>query len=325
MKVIKNNIGEASRLRAEPLKSIKQLSLNAVLYLTLYVGAMEFFEFSIAAFITLTFFLAFVIVRLFIIQHDCAHYAFFRKVATNNRLGFVLAATTHVPHYYWLRQHAYHHANSGNLQGRKVGDVWLLTKTEFEELPARSQLLYRLYRNPFVMVIAGGFFQFFIWFKSPFIASKEEKRSRQSIILTNLGVALRGSIFCLFFGWQSVIAVEILSLWIASMLAITLFYIQHNYQNAYWCNKSEWSHANASWKSSSFLNLCGIGHWLTGNIGYHHIHHLDVSIPNYYLAKAHKQIGQHPSLTTLSLRDIPKAFCLKLWDEETSQLVKFGA
>ncbi len=316
---------DARKLRSDSRKSITQLSLNLMLYCILYITAIYTLESSLIIFSLSILFLAFIIVRLFIVQHDCSHYAYLKKVSSNNTLGFILASLTHVPHYYWSRQHAYHHAHSGNLEGRNIGDIKLLTTSEHKKLTKREQLTYRLYRNPFIMIVIGSLFQFFIWFKNPFISDKKETKSRNSILLNNLLLFTRITALCLIFSWQAVLIIEALSLWLASMLAIILFYVQHNFKDAYWCKKAEWDHKQASLKGASFLNLNNIGHWLTGNIGYHHIHHLDSKIPNYLLPKAHQLMETQSDLNVLNLKDIPKAFSLKLWDENKSQLVKFGA
>ena len=325
MRFISLKTSDARKLRSDARKSITQLSLNVILYCILYITAIYTLESSLIIFSLSILFLAFIIVRLFIIQHDCAHYSYLKKVSNNNTLGFILASLTHVPHRYWLRQHAYHHAHSGNLEGRNIGDIKLLTTSEYKKLSKREQLIYRLYRNPFIMVVIGSLFQFFIWFKNPFISDKQDSKSRNSILLNNLLLLARITAMSLIFSWQAVLIVEALSLWIASMFAIMLFYVQHNFKDAYWRKKTEWDHKQASLTGSSFLNLCSIGHWLTGNIGYHHIHHLDSKIPNYLLPKAHQLMGTQSDLNVLNLKDIPKTFSLKLWDENTSQLVKFGA
>ncbi len=320
-------------LRADLSSSVKQTFLNSVLYCVLYVSAVQVFGsllvssdlLSASLFSGLILLLAFSIIRIFIIQHDCAHHAYLKSVKANNYLGLLLSIFTHVPHVYWKQQHAFHHAHSGNLQGRNIGDIRVLTKAEYASLSGRSQLAYKLYRNPFVMVVLGALFQFFIWFKWPHATARKNRKSLQSIVLTNALIVLRIGCLCLFFDWMAVLVVEALSLWLAAMMAIVLFYVQHNYQGTYWSDRERWNHAEASLKGSSFLNLGRVGHWLTGNIGYHHIHHLDSRIPNYHLPVAHQDLGSPAELTVLRYQDIPASFGLKLWDEKTSQLVKFGA
>lgn len=333
-----NPMHKPHQFRANISSSIAQLIGNALLYIFLYAASLKVADHLLStapdgqlsagygiAFILTTIFLAFIIVRTFIVQHDCAHNAYFKRVKHNKLTGVLLSVFTHVPHTYWKQQHAWHHAHSGNLQGRNIGDIKILTKAEYAALPKRSQLAYRIYRNPFVMVILGSLFQFFIWFKVPNAAARKNTSALRSVLLTDLMIAVRITALCWFFGWQAVLLVEASSLWIAGMVAIILFYIQHNYDGTYWRNKDEWRHEDASLKGSSFLDLGMIGHWLTGNIGYHHMHHLDARIPNYLLPKAHAACSEYVDLTRLRFRDIPKSFGLKLWDEETDRLVSFQA
>ena len=328
----KKPMHKSQQFRAKFSSSTIQLATNLLLYVFLYGVSISIANrilsstsapLLLAGLLLTATLLAFIIVRIFIVQHDCAHNAYYKKVKTNKYTGIFLSVFTHVPHVYWQQQHAYHHAHSGNLQGRNVGDIKVLTRAEYSALPRYSQLAYRIYRNPFVMVVLGSLFQFFIWFKVPNTASRKNRKALQSIVITDLLIALRVIALSLLLGWESVLIVESLSLWIAAMAAIVLFYVQHNYAGTYWRNKDEWSHEDASLRGSSFLDLGAIGHWLTGNIGFHHMHHLDSRIPNYLLPAAHKTLSDQVELTVLGYRDIPKSFALKVWDETTCQLVGF--
>lgn len=267
--------------------------------------------------------LAFLLVRLFIIQHDCTHYSFWASSKANNITGILLGCLTHVPHQYWSKTHRQHHGTSGNLEKRKHGDIWTLTVKEYSQLSTFNKFKYRCYRSPLILLFLGGLYLFFIRFKNPLSSSIIKHKSYISILLTNALIVMKILILCYFFSWKSVLLIEAIVLYLASVIGVALFYLQHNYAGAYWQDNANWDYQDAAWKGSSFLDLGKTFHWLTGNIGYHHIHHFDPRIPNYLLAKVNHEISSDKSLSILGYKDAIFAFQLKLWDEEKQSLVKF--
>ena len=309
--------------KAIQTKSIKQLILNLALYSLLYLVALQFISTSFPLFALAIVLLPFLMIRLFIIQHDCTHYAFWTSSKANNLTGILLGSLTHVPHQYWSKMHRQHHGTSGNLDKREYGDIWTLTVSEYEQSSALDKFKYRCYRSPLILLLLGGMYLFFIRLKNPLAPSGLEHKAYTSILITNALIVIRMLILCYFFSWQSVLLIEILALYIGSIVGVALFYLQHNYADAYWQDNVNWDYQTAAWQGSSFLDLGKIFHWLTGNIGYHHIHHFDPRVPNYLLAKADREAFSNERVVTLKYKDIVPSFQLKLWDEKKQSLVKF--
>lgn len=259
-------------------------------------------------------------IRIFIIFHDCGHGSFFQSKRANDALGIVTGILTLTPYDEWRHNHAIHHATAGNLDRRGVGDVLTLTVTEYRQLPWWKRLGYRILRNPLVMFTVGSFTVFAIAHRIPKKGSS--KRARSSVWWTNL--ALVGLFFglSLLIGWQAVLLVQVPILFLGTSVGVWLFYVQHNFSGTYWERQDSWDFLKVGLEGSSFYKLPGILQWFTGNIGYHHIHHLSPRIPNYKLQKCHEEnaIFQVKPLTILTSL---KSLRLRFWDEETKQMVGY--
>jgi omega-6 fatty acid desaturase (delta-12 desaturase) len=262
-------------------------------------------------------------VRLFIIQHDCGHGSYFRSPRTNDMLGIVLGVVTMMPYRAWRRDHAVHHASSGNLARRGIGDVTTLTVAEYRARSRWRRIAYRLYRHPLVLFAVGPIYlllRYRLFTANPF----RDRRSWIGILGTDaaaatLGagaIALIGPVAFLA-GWGSVLL-------LASAVGVWLFYVQHQFEETYWCPTALWDFQTAALKGSSFYDLPRFLHWLTGSIGFHHIHHLASRIPNYRLRTCFEENPelQHAA-KRVTLWGSLKSTRMALWDENTQKLVSF--
>ncbi len=262
------------------------------------------------------------LIRLFIIFHDCGHSAFFASSKLNGIVGHITGLLTWTPYYYWHRSHAKHHATSGNLDKRGFGDVWMMTVKEYMAAPLKTRIQYRLYRNPAVMFLLGPLFIILITHRV--IRREANSRERWSVYLTNVAVLAMAVGVSLIVGWKAYLLVQLLVLYLGTMAGIWLFYVQHQFEGVYWARQPEWDFVTASLDGGSFYALPKVLNWFTGNIGYHHVHHLNSRIPNYNLPKCH---DKHELLaTTPKIRLWPsfKSLTYRLWDEKENRLVGFG-
>jgi len=266
---------------------------------------------------------ALLLVRLFILQHDCGHGAFFPSRRANNTLGFLLGIVTLTPYRYWRRTHSIHHATSGNLDRREMGDVETLTVAEYEALGRWGKLGYRLYRNSFVLLVLGPIYQFALKHRLPFDAPRGWRREWADVMWTNLGIAVVLTAAALTIGLPAFLLVHGPVFVFSGIAGIWLFYVQHQFEDTYWDRQTEWDFHLAGIEGSSFYDLPRVAHWLTGNIGYHHVHHLSSQIPNYRLREAMESVPDLQHVTRLKFFESLRCLGYKLWDEESRQLVGF--
>ena len=264
------------------------------------------------------------LIRLFIIQHDCGHGAFFASARSSNAIGTIIGVFTLTPYQYWRRIHAIHHATSGNLERRGFGDIDTLTVREYLALGRWARLRYRLYRNPLVLFGVGPAFHFIIKHRLPTLVPPSWKRERLSIHVTNVAVAATVAAMCFAVGPRSFFLVQLPVTLLASSIGVWLFYVQHQFEDAYWQSSADWSYDAAALQGSSYLKMPKVLQFFTGNIGLHHVHHLNARIPNYNLQRAHDENPIFHNVPTISLWDGARAVRLKLWDEQTRKLVTFA-
>ncbi len=304
-------------------KSLWQLGNSAVLFFGTWALMYLLLDVSYWATLALTVPAAFFLIRLFIIQHDCGHGSFFRSQALANWVGRVIGVLTLTPYTYWRKTHAMHHAASGNLEHRGFGDINTLTIAEYAALSRWGKVRYRIYRNPIVIFGVGAALHFLVLHRLPFIVPRTWKRERLSILLTNVGIA--GVVIAggTLLGWREFLLVQLPITLLACSIGVWLFYIQHQYEHTYWEHDPQWSYDAAALHGSSYLELPGVLRWATGNIGLHHIHHLNARIPNYRLPEV---LRDHPELTRVSritIRESFRSMRLALWDEAERRLVSF--
>ncbi len=262
-------------------------------------------------------------VRTFIIFHDCGHGSFFKSQRANALVGTFTGILTLTPYYHWRHDHAIHHASAGNLDRRGVGDVKTLTLEEYRALPPLKQLGYRIFRNPLLMFTVGAWLVFTVVHR--FYKPNSGKRERFSVYLTDLALLNIVLLMSLLIGFKAFILVEFPILAIATGVGVWLFYVQHNFDGTYWERHGNWDFASAGLKGSSFYKLPGILQWFTGNIGFHHIHHLSPRIPNYLLPKCHRENTIFQQVKPLTILGSLKSLGYRLWDEQNQRLVGFGA
>jgi len=265
------------------------------------------------------------LVRLFIIQHDCGHGAFFRQRAANAWMGRVLGVLTLTPFDYWKRNHAIHHSTSSNLDKRGIGDIDLLTVEEYRAKPWWGRLLYRCYRSPPVMFVIGPAWMFLLQHRLPFHQWRDGWRPWISTMATNAAIVLTVTGMIWLVGVGPFVMVHLPIMLLAASMGVWLFYVQHQFADVYWAHTGTWSHQEAALAGSSYYDLPGLLRWFSGNIGIHHIHHLNSRIPYYRLPKV---LAAHPELKAvrrLTLWDSLKSVRLSLWCERHKKLVSFKA
>lgn len=265
------------------------------------------------------------LIRLFIFQHDCGHGAFFRGRRANHVVGFALGVLMLTPYQYWRRAHALHHGTSGDLDRRGFGDIKTLTVEEYLALPCSKRIAYRLYRSAPVLFIIGPAFQFFIKHRLPLGMPRSWKREWSSVMWTNLAILGIVSIAWWAIGLQRLLLVHLPIMVLAEGLGVWLFYVQHQFEDTYWRDHPSWDFHCASLQGSSFYDLPRVLHYFTGNIGYHHIHHLSSRIPNYRLRQCFRERPELQRVARLTLLGSLRCVRLKLWDSEHRKLVSFGA
>jgi len=260
--------------------------------------------------------------RTFIVFHDCTHGSFFSSRRANLWVGTGLGLLVYSPFVSWRHNHQVHHATSGDLDRRGTGDVPMMTVAEYAALSRRGRLAYRLYRNPIVMFGIGPFWSLAI---QPRIVRRSARpRIRRNIIATNVALVALVGVVCWLIGWQAFLLIQAPLILFAGGLGIWLFYVQHQFEDAYWEDGTDWTYADAALRGSSYLKLPKVLQFFTGNIGLHHVHHLNARVPNYNLQAAHDHNPIFHGVPTLSLWDGVRAVRLKLFDEDTRQLLTFG-
>ena len=261
------------------------------------------------------------VVRTFIIFHDCTHGSFFKSKKANDTVGFITGVLTSFPYEKWKREHTIHHATSSNLDKRGIGDIDMLTVDEYLEKSKLGRLGYRLYRNPIVMFGLGPLFLVLVLNRMN--RSDAKRKERVNTIVTNVVVLGLCVAMIVLFGWQSFLLVHGVTLFIAGSLGIWLFYIQHTYEDSYFEYDSEWDYVKAAVEGSSYYKLPKILQWITGNIGFHHVHHLSPRIPNYRLEDAHESVKPLQQATTITLKTSLESIRYKLYDSERQKFVTF--
>ena len=264
------------------------------------------------------------LVRLFVVQHDCGHGAFFRTRSTNDWVGRAIGALTLTPYDAWRRSHNTHHASSGNLDERGIGDIDTLTVREYLQRSRWRRLCYRAYRHPLVMFGIGPAYLFLVRHRLPIGYMRNGWEPWITTMATNAATAALVTAMIWLVGAGPFLLVHLPITLLAASMGVWLFYVQHQFEDTYWEHNDDWDFAQAAMQGSSYLKLPKVLQWFTGNIGLHHIHHLSARIPNYELQRCHDENPELQAVNTITLFTSLKCISLRLWDEETQKLVGFG-
>lgn len=261
------------------------------------------------------------LVRTFIIFHDCGHGSFFRSGRLNTIVGVFTGLLVFTPYHSWHRDHSIHHQTVGNLEKRGIGDVATLTVEEYRNRTGWQRFLYRLYRNPFFLFGLAPLLLFVVLYRFP----KKYMSAREHIYvqLTNLALALIVFAMIIAIGWKAYLMIQLPVLYIATVHGVWLFYVQHQFRHVRWSNSATWDYKTMALNGSSFFRLPGALNWFTGNIGYHHIHHLSPLIPNYNLKKCNDENEMFRDIKPITFWTAFESLMLRLWDEKKGMLLTF--
>lgn len=304
-------------------RSVVEIVITAASFVVLWISMWEALGLSYWLSLVLALPAAGFLVRLFMIQHDCGHGAFFRRRFANDWVGRAIGALTLTPYDAWRRSHAAHHASSGNLEGRGIGDVRTLTVREYLALSPWRRLGYRLYRNPIVMFGVGPAYLFILRHRLPTSWTRGDWRSWVSVMATNLAIALMMLATMWGVGVVPFLLVHLPITLLAASIGVWLFYIQHQFEDTYWAGSPAWNLHEAALHGSSHYDLPHILRWFTANIGVHHVHHLCSRIPYYSLPHV---LRDHPELKAVGRLTLMQSFgCVRLvlWDEGRQRLISF--
>ncbi len=264
------------------------------------------------------------LLRLFLIQHDCGHGAFFRRRKSNDWVGRVLGVLTLTPYDYWRRSHATHHASTSNLDARGVGDVDTLTVAEFRALSSTRRFVYWLYRHPVVLFGIGPAYLFLLRHRLPIGMMRTGWRPWLSAMGTNAGIAVVAGALIWAMGFKLFLLVHLPIVLVAATLGVWFFYVQHQFEHTHWASEEDWSFHAAALHGSSHYDLPPILRWLSANVGVHHVHHLAGRIPFYRLPEVLREVPVLAGISRVTVRESFRAVRLVLWDEKKRRLVTFA-
>lgn len=301
--------------------SLKQLFNTVVPFFFIWFLAYQSLSVSYLLTLGLAVIGAGLLTRIFIIFHDCCHNSFFKNRKANKMLGTITGILTLFPYSQWQHSHSVHHATSGNLDKRGTGDIWVLTVDEYLAAPLSQKIAYRIYRNPFVMLGIGPIWEFLI--KNRFNRKGARLTERVNLYITNISLVGIIAFLCYTLGWQSFLLVQGPIFLISGSMGVWLFYVQHTFEDSYFEEDEDWEYVKAAVEGSSFYKLPKILQWFTGNIGFHHVHHLSPRVPNYKLEAAHKNTEPLKNVPTITLKTSLQSLKFRLWDEQNNKFVSF--
>ncbi|MGE5236779.1 MAG: fatty acid desaturase [Acidobacteriota bacterium] len=302
-------------------RSLWQVCNSVIPYLALWYLAYRLLDVSYWLTLAVSVLAAGFMVRVFIIFHDCGHGSFFKSRKANDVLGFVTGILTFTPYFDWRAEHARHHATAGDLDRRGFGDVWTMTVAEYRAATRWQRMAYRLYRNPLVLFGLGPVYSFLIKQRLP--RRETGRRGALSVHVTNLAlVAIYGTLFVTLGFWRTLL-VQLPILAIGGAAGIWLFYVQHQFETVYWERREQRDYVAVALEGSSLYALPRVLQWFSGNIGFHHIHHLSPAIPNYRLPKCYREQPLFQKVDRLTLWSSLRSLRLRLYDEESRRLIGF--
>ena len=307
--------------KTEMKSSVRQLINTMGPLIVLWYAA--YLSLSVSYWLTLAFAIVTsgFVIRTFIIFHDCTHQSFFKSKLANKVIGTITGVVALVPYEQWKYSHSMHHATSSNLDKRGTGDMWLLTVDEYAEASKMTRLSYRFYRNPLVMFGLGPIAVFLFQYR--FNRKGAKRKERINTYVVNISIVTVYALLVWAIGWQAFVMVQGPVFFVSGCLGIWLFYVQHQFEDSYFENEDEWDYVKAAVDGSSYYKLPKVLQWFTGNIGFHHVHHLNPKVPNYHLEEAHNATPPLHKATTITIGTSLKSLNFRLWDEENKVFISF--
>ncbi|WP_087973765.1 fatty acid desaturase [Oceanobacillus rekensis] len=302
-------------------KSVIQLINSIVPFILLWFLSYQSLQVSVWLSLAISVIAAGFVIRIFIIFHDCTHMSFFKNAKANRFFGTITGIITHFAFEKWKRDHSIHHATSSNLDKRGTGDVWVMTVEEYKEANFWGKLSYRLYRTPIVLFGLGPIFLFLI--SNRFNRKGAKRKERLNTYIINISILVIYALLIWAIGWQAFLIIQLPILFIAGAAGIWLFYVQHQFEDSYFENEDEWDYVKAAVDGSSYYKLPKVFEWLTGSIGYHHVHHLSPRVPNYNLEKAHESTPPLHQATTITLKTSLQSIRFRLYDQASRSFISF--
>lgn len=301
--------------------SVWQISNSLIPFLAICVAMYYSLSFSYLLTLVLAVIASGFFIRLFIIFHDCGHGAFFKSQKANKIVGIIMGILTFTPYSKWHYQHGIHHATALNLDKRGIGDILTLTKDEYNNASKKRKLTYRIARNPFVMFLLGPIFLILV--QNRITNHYMRKEDKHNVYLTNIVLLLFVIGMSMLLGVKTYLMIQLPILYISHSVGIWLFFVQHNFEDVSWERTNDWDYLSAALKGSSYLKLPRIFQWFTGNIGFHHIHHLSPRIPNYKLEQCHAENELFQGVKPITFLSTFKYLNLHLWDEKNQCMISF--
>jgi omega-6 fatty acid desaturase (delta-12 desaturase) len=306
-------------------KAIIQLINSYGIFIAIWVLQFFMFETSIWWVIGLAMLNGFLLGRIFIIQHDCGHRSFLHSKTANDIIGMVSSFFTFIPYKYWAANHNFHHSHNGQIEHSDVGDIECLTVEQYKVLPLMSKIKYRIYRNPLYLFTIGGFFYVAVYNRFAFLKEGVFAKVKDTVKWANVFYALLYLSLGAVIGFKAFLVVQMINLFFFGTYALWFFYIQHQYETVYKSTKDNWNYVVSALKGSTYYDLPSILHWLTGNIGYHHIHHLSPAIPNYNLKACNAEYPVFEKYTNkVGFWEGFSSVFANLYDEEAGKMISFG-
>jgi omega-6 fatty acid desaturase (delta-12 desaturase) len=305
-------------------KAAFQIALSFILFGGMWAIQYYLWDLSVLWVVSLAILNGLLLGRIFIIQHDCGHKSFTSSQKWNDIIGTICSVCTIIPYKYWAKSHDFHHAHNAQLETSDIGDVECLTTEQYAALTPFKKIRYRVYRNPFYLFIVGGFIYVTVFNRFAFLKTGYFEKVRNNVTYNNIFFLAVYVALAFILEPKKFFGVQFINLFFFGTYALWFFYIQHQYSDVYKHGKENWNYLLSAIRGSTFYNLPKIGHFLTGNIGYHHIHHLAPTIPNYNLPKCSKEnpIFQKYAIS-LTLFESLKTVYANLWDEENQKMISF--
>lgn len=308
-------------LRPDNKKSWGQVANTLIPYIIAYAVSYQLYKINYFLALPAILITSLLTMRSFIIMHDCGHGSFFRSKKLRTFVGYITGFVCFTPYHQWTLSHAIHHKHSGNLDKRGIGDVWTATVEEYQNMSRWGKIGYRLYRNPLVTFGVGPIWLFLISFR--YFAPYDKTKEKQSVIITNIYIILYSVLMASFMGWPAYLALQFSILFFAQVFGVWMFYVQHQYEGVYWKRQNDWDYFDSAMEGSSYFKLPKVIQWFTGNIGFHHIHHLSHSIPNYNLERCMKENELFQNPGTITFWSSLKSAFLNIYDERNEELISF--